>query len=92
MRAGRIACRIESGRELGSVNSNLERHARQDHMIRITRGNRCQGVAARATQGQHYFNLTMRAGRSACGFTSLVILNLVGQAENKDCLELAVRR
>jgi len=33
--AGRINYRIESGGELGSVNSNLERHARQDHLARI---------------------------------------------------------
>jgi len=50
-RAGRITCGIESGGgELGSVNSNLERHARQDRMVRITR---CNTVAARSTQG-HY--------------------------------------
>src|SRR6266513_1945912 len=40
-------CRIESGGGgLGSVNSNLERHARQDHLVRITRGNGCQGAQA----------------------------------------------
>src|SRR5437762_5014277 len=45
LQPARIACvdsRIESGGKLGSVNSNLERHARQDHMVRITRGNGCQ--------------------------------------------------
>ena len=44
--------RIESGGELGSVNSNLERHARQDHLVRITWGN--------------HERLPRRAGRSAC--------------------------
>src|SRR6266480_1223567 len=34
---------LQSGRELGSVNSNLEQHARQDHRVRITQGNRCNG-------------------------------------------------
>src|SRR5437762_13032050 len=45
LQPARMACvdsRIESGGELGRVNSNLERHARQDHMVRITRGNGCQ--------------------------------------------------
>ena len=31
-----------------SVDCNLERHARQDHLLRITRGNGCQGARAAA--------------------------------------------
>jgi len=55
-RAGRIACRIEMG-ELGSVKSNLEGHARQDHMVRITRGNSCQ---ARMPQRLSHVPLSFR--------------------------------
>ena len=61
------------GGELGSVNSNLERHARQDHMVRITRGNGCQARMPQrlSLSGMSRFHLGACLAPDACSTPDL---------------------